>query len=386
MRSIYLLGKDTADEWRLVTQLGGNPNAFFRATQRIAWGLTQPGMIRVDVVDTARKLVASHGKAFPAHLYAAWVWRARDPDRAARDLETARALAIDHPQIGLLPTEAEWRLEPTPQVLVEIIPGRIWRVAHQFPMAGSPLLRDSVATVIKLGSGDVAILNPVAFDERIARAIAQLGTVRWLIVQGKGHSAFVEPARRQFPEALAVATEGHLRHQSAHHLTVDGVLGALALPAELERFPIAGHLFDEEMILDRPSKTLIAQDVIAFAGDVPAVSRMSAFAFGLVDPVGFASFSLLLWRSMPALHASLAALRTADIAHVLGAHGPIAPRAGDVERMHALIDHVRGISGLGHKAMLARVFAAQPGFPRDLLRYLKDSKGKPGARLSDSAA
>ena len=192
MRSIYLLGKDTQEEWRLVEQLGGSPNKFFRAAQRIAWGLTQPDLIRIDVLDTARKLVASHASQFPAHLYAAWVWRARDPDRAQRSLDDARALATpQHPLIGLLPTEAEWRAEPLPQRLVAIHPGRMWRVAHMFPMAGAPLLHNTIATVIKLGD-DLAIINPIAFEPAIAEQLRTLGNVRWLITQGKAHSLFVE--------------------------------------------------------------------------------------------------------------------------------------------------------------------------------------------------
>nr|MBA2539644.1 hypothetical protein [Deltaproteobacteria bacterium] len=140
MRSIHLLGKDTADEWRLVDQLGGAPNTFFQLAQRIAWGITQPDLIRVDLIDTARRLVASHGTAFPAHLFSAWVWRARDPERAARDLEVARGLATaDHALAYLLPTGAEWAMATSPQQLVEIHPGRMWRVAHAFPLVGAPL-------------------------------------------------------------------------------------------------------------------------------------------------------------------------------------------------------------------------------------------------------
>lgn len=389
MRSIFLLGKDTNDEWRLADQLGGSPNTFFRATQRIAWGVTQPDLIRVDVLDTAKKLVASHGSAFPAQLFAAWVWRARDPDRAERFLERARALASpDHPLIGLLPTDAEWRLDRAAQQLVTIHPERMWRVVHHFPMAGSPLLHDTIATVIRLASGELAIINPVAFEPAIAQQIRALGEVRWLISQGKGHSLFVEPSRVLFPGSIAIGTPGHLTHPSASHLRIDGVLGTAKLPDELAVLPIEGHLFEEVMLLDRPSKTLIAQDVFALAGDQPFVSRLYAFAWGSIEAVGYLSFSLLMWQSMPALHRSLAAVRGEPFAHVIGAHGVVAPRSGDALRVQALIDHTRGITNLGHKAMLARLFTTQPSFLRDLIVYLRSSKNQRGAQLraSHSAA
>lgn len=382
MRSIYLLGKDTQDEWRLVEQLGGSPNKFFRATQRIAWGLTQPDLIRVDLLETAKQLVASHGSQFPAHLYAAWVWRARDPARAQRSLDDARALATaDHPLLALLPTEAEWRVDAVPQRIVEIHPERMWRVAHLFPMAGAPLHHDTIATVVKLGD-DLAIINPVAFEPAIAAQLRRLGDVRWLITQGKGHSLFVEPTRLQFPGSIAIGTQGHLAHPSAAHLQLDGLLGTTSLPDELGVFPIAGHLFDEVMLVDRVSRTLIAQDVFALSGaEHSFVSRLYAFAWGSVEPLGYMSFSLLMWQSMPKLHASLAALRQEELAHVVGAHGTVAPRPGDIERVHAVIDFARGITTFGHRAMLGRLFAAQPSFLRDLILYLRSTKHHRGAQL-----
>ncbi len=388
MRSIYLLGKDTADEWRLYDTVGGSPKRFFQLAQRIAWGVTQPELIRVDLVATARKLVASHGSAFPAHLFAAWVWRARDPDRAERLLETARELATaDHPLVDLLPSAAEWQLAPVDQSWIEIHPGRMWRVPHLFPLAGAPFHTSSIATVIKLSSGDVAILNPVAFVDAIANRIAELGPVRWVISQGKGHSQFVASARKRFRGSLAIGTEGHLRHPSASHLTLDGLLEHTRLPDELHPISIDGHLFDEVMIVDRPTRTLIAQDVVGFSGGERSfVGRLYALAFGLVEPLGFASYSLMLWQKLPALYESFAKLRAADLAHVIGAHGPAAPRAGDLEALHLTLEHARGVGNLAHKALVARYFAAQPSFLRDLLRYMKASKGKAGAQLRESTA
>lgn len=385
MRSIYLLGKDTQDEWRLVETLGGSPNKFFRATQRIAWGLTQPDLIREDVIATAKKLVASHGSQFPAHLFEAWVWRARDPDRAERSLARARELATpDHPLIALLPTDAEWRIDRVPQRLVEIHPGRMWRVAHLFPMPGSPLQHNTIATIIKLGD-DLAIINPIAFEPAIALQLRALGNVRWLITQGKAHSLFVEPTRAQFPGSIALGTEGHLKHPSASHLELDGLLGRATLPDELAVIPIHGHLLEESALVDRPSNTLIVQDLVSISGaEHSFLSRLYAFAWGTEEPVGLAAFSLVMWQSMPKLHASLAALRSEAFAHVVGAHGTVEPRAGDVARTRAMLDYMLGVGSLGHKAMLGRLFAGQPATLRDLVVYLRSQKTQRGARLREA--
>jgi hypothetical protein len=88
-----------------------------------------------------------------------------------------------------------------------------------------------------------------------------------------------------------------------------------------------------------------------------------------------------MWQKLPKLQASLAALRAEDVAHVVAAHGTVAPRTGDIERVHALIDYTRGISNLEHKTMLARLFTTQPTFLRDLIVYLRSSKNLRGAQL-----
>jgi hypothetical protein len=141
------------------------------------------------------------------------------------------------------------------------------------------------------------------------------------------------------------------------------------------------------MILDRPSRTLISQDVVAFSADERTFpSRLYTFAFGLVDPLGFPSYSWMLWQNITALHKSMRALHDADFGHVIGAHGPIAPRSDDVAILRTAIEYTRGITPLAHKALLARYFATQPSFLRDLVRYLKASKGKLGARLRETTA
>lgn len=388
MRSIHLIGKDTADEWRFVETLGGPPHRFFQLAQRIAWGITQPDLVRVDVIETARRLVRSHGGAFPAHLYAAWVWRARDPDRAERCLETARTLASpEHPLWHLLPSQGEWALQHAPQALLEVVPGRLWRVAHAFPMLGGPLCTTTIATVVRASSGELAILNPVELSAAVAEEIAALGSVRWVISQGKSHSAFVDTVRRRFAGSLALGTEGHLRHPPASRVVFDGLLGNSRLPDDLELLPMRGHLGEEVLILDRPSKTLIAQDLASYgATDGPFVSRIYMFAFGIVDGIGFPSFSLPLWQAFGDVKASLVRVRDSGFEHVVAAHGVVAPRAGDADLLRASIDRALAIGNLEHKTMLARYFASQPTFLRDLIRYLRMHKGKRGARLRDPAA
>ncbi len=383
MRSIYLLGADTHTEWQLVDQLGGSPHRFFQLAPRIAWGIAQPDLVRVDVIDTARRLVRSHGTAFPAHLFDAWVWRVRDPDRAERALERARELvSADHPLAYLMPTDADWRCDPMRQELVEVAPG-IWRVAHHFPLAGAPFLQRSTMTLVRTTDGQLAMFNPVALDDEVAEAVSALGTVRWLISQGKAHGVFLDRMRRRFPGSIAIGTAGHLSHPSAAYLELDGILGRHALPEELELLPIDGHLLEEIAVLHRPSSTLIVQDLVMprAHGDGPWLGRLYSFTFGVIDRFGFPSYQLFMWRDVRAFHGSLRKLRDASFRHVATAHGPAPIADADARDLRDAVDQALAIGPFDHKLLLARVAAAQPGFVVDSLRYLRSTKNAAGARI-----
>lgn len=379
-----MLGADTQSEWQLIDQLGGAPNRFFQLAQRIAWGITQPDIVRVDVIESARALVRSHGSAFPAHLYDAWVWRARDPARADHALATARALATpDHPLGFLLPTPAEWRAETPLQQLVEVVPGAIWRVRHPFVMAGGPFHTHTTATIVRTVAGDLAIWNPVALDDTTADAIDKLGTVRWACSQGKAHNAFVEIARRRFPGAVALGTEGHLRHPAASHLQLDGLLGREALPAEFELIPIEGHLLEEIAVFHRPTSTLITQDLFTDRSDSATfVGRLYGFAWGVTQRVGFAAYATPMWTNVRKLHASVRTVRDTGFTRHATAHGPDdIESAAAIAVVRAALDHALGLSPAGHKLLVARYFAAQPGFLRDTIRYLRATRKPVGATM-----
>lgn len=383
MRSIYLLGADTQTEWQLVDLLGGPPNRFFQLAPRIAWGISQPDLVRIDVIECARRLVRSHGTAFPAHVFDAWVWRVRDPDRAERALERARALGgADHPLAYLLPSHAEWHAEPLQQTLVQVTPD-IWRVAHQFALAGAPFFYRSTATLVRTRDGDLAMFNPVALDAAVAEQIAALGTVRWLCSQGKAHSAFIEPVRRRFRDAVVLGTEGHLSHPPAAHLELDGILGRHALPVEFELLPIDGHLLEEVVVLHRPSATLIVQDLVmgAARSDTPWLGRLYSFTFGMIERLGFPSYQLFMWRDVRAFHTSLRKLRDSGFTRVAIAHGAAALADTDAQSLRAAFDEALDIGPLGHKLLLARVSAAQPSFVADSLRYLRATRNAVGARI-----
>jgi hypothetical protein len=380
-----MLGCDLDEEHRLYQMFGGSPGHFFQLAQRIAFGVTQPDLIRIDVVATARRMVERFPELFPAHLFHAWVWRGRDPEIAGRSLARARAFAPpEHPWRYLLPRDDEWRAERPRQQLIELVPDRVWRVPHLFSYAGSPLHGVSTASVVRLDDGAIAIINPVEMSVDVAREIEKLGRVRWICSQGKVHGRFVPIARRRFPGALALGTAGHLSHPGARGIDFDGLLGNMALPAELEVLSLRGHVLQEVELLHRPTGLLVTQDLIVHnrANDhTPFVNRLYGFAFGIIDRVGLPSFGAMMWQDLAPLQDDVRRILDSGFTRVTGAHWP-AVTDGDAAATRASLQFMLATSGFGHKSHLARYFMSQPTFLRDFVKYeLAVSSNRSGARL-----
>ncbi|MCC7537113.1 MAG: hypothetical protein IT379_12905 [Deltaproteobacteria bacterium] len=388
MRSVFLLGCDVDAERALEEPLGGDAARFFVLAQRAVWGMTQPDVVRANVDAALGALIRSHGGAFPAHLLAAWVWHDRDRSRADDALARARAMATPgHALAYLLPSDEAWRCVRPDQRLEEVVEGRMWRARHWLTMRGSTLLITSTATLVRTDGGDLLLVNPVALDGPTRDAIAALGPVRWIVTQGRAHSAHIDDARRAFPEATVLGTPGHLRHPPAAHVELDDVLGTYrGLPAELELLPIDGHVFREWLLVHRPTRTLIVQDLVGYGlpGDpATCVGRLYAFAFGLVHRIGLMSYSVAFWENLPALRDSLRRVRDTAFDQVVGAHWPIEPRRGDeVRAFREALELPLGLRRIDHVSLAARYFWSQPGFLVDLLRYQRaSSKVNAGARL-----
>jgi hypothetical protein len=389
VRSIAMLGLGLDDEHRLHDTFGGSPALFFQLAQRIAFGLQQPDLIRVDVLAAARTLIDRFPEVFAAHLFHAWAWRARDPERADRSLARARQLApADHPWSYLLPLPGEWGAKATPQELVALVPDRVWRVAHRFPFVGSPLLGISTTTIVRTSDGALAIVNPVALAEDVAAEIEKLGRVRWIISQGKVHSGGVNVTRARFPHARALGTHGHLSHPPARGVVFDGLLGNMAMSDELELYPVRGHALEEVEILHRPTGTLIVQDLVLYnraTADTPFINRLYGFAFGLIDRIGMPSFGTMMWQQLDRMQDDVRRILDSGYSRIVGAHWAAVPSSSeraDVLASHDVFELVLATSGLGHKLQLARYVAWQPTFIRDFVKYqLALGANRRGAQL-----
>ncbi|MCA9523252.1 MAG: DUF4336 domain-containing protein [Myxococcales bacterium] len=179
-------------------------------------------------------------------------------------------------------------------------------------------------TVIALPGGALMLHSPIAIDERLADEIAALGEVRYIVAPNALHHLFVAAAVARYPAAELWAA-GRLaskkpRLQIVHRLD-------RALPATwaetLQTLPIRGaETIDETLFLHRPSRTLVATDLVMNMREYP--TRRSRLFFKLVGTYRRLAVSRL-WRlyttDKRALRASRAAVLELDFDRLLMAHG-----------------------------------------------------------------
>jgi hypothetical protein len=119
-------------------------------------------------------------------------------------------------------------------------------------------------SVLPLASGTLALVSPIPIDDALARELASLGEVRFLIAPSLLHHLYLGAASERYPNARVLAPPG-LRAKRPE-LGIDGTLDA-ALPDELagsvDVVQIAGApAFGEYVFCHRPSRTLVVTDLV----------------------------------------------------------------------------------------------------------------------------
>jgi hypothetical protein len=382
MNSIVFTGLDRTHEGTVREALGGPPRKFFVLAQRIAWGITQSDLIKVDVPQQCRNLVRLYPNTPASHLYDAYRLRAEEHPGADEKLARARALAGGgHPLDFLLPTDAEWAGEVPEQKLVNVVPDRVWRVSGYHPMRGCSLPAQSTSTLIRTAAGELVILNPLPYRPPVRKEIDALGPVVALEVQGKAHSKHVESSAAAFPEAKVFGSRGHLSHPPAAHLSFDSILAGEgpALSDEIEEILVEGSELEEVLLLHRPSGLLVVQDLIAAnlsSQRGPSfLGRLYYFAFGLIDRIGCLAYMPMMWSDLPRFQQGIRRVLDSGYTNVVGAHwGTELITASQTRQFTDVLRWLSELGGMAHKGILVRYFAAQPTFLRDLIRYKRATR------------
>jgi hypothetical protein len=130
-----------------------------------------------------------------------------------------------------------------------------------------PLGFSTRMTVIQLGTADLVLHSPVAFNNRLADDLNTMGKVRHLISPNQFHYAHIGEWSRAFPDAITWASPGVRRRARARGIEIEfkrdlGADAPVDWSDEIDQLRIPGGYFGEVVFFHKESRTLIVTDTI----------------------------------------------------------------------------------------------------------------------------
>jgi hypothetical protein len=324
---IYL-GSDIAHENDIVRAVGKDVSSLHVRAQRVAWGILMGERLGVDLDKEVDTLLARHHDEPMAHVTAAIARSSQGRnDDAAKHLERAREQSRpDHPWHSLVERAQSLSTHEHVQRLEETEVDRVYRVAAVRALAGIDSANINVATFIRMKSGELTCINPVAMTDDIVARVKALGDVTNVIAPAKYHNENVRSALAAFPKAKAWGVPGHEGYDLVKDIPFTGLLrdDAPLFPGEIDQITMHGLDLGDVWLLDRASKSLLVTDAIL----APAKDYMTPFAafyrwaWGLDGrDLAIPSYQPPMWKDLKAYQASVRRAFEQDFVNVASNHG-----------------------------------------------------------------
>jgi len=196
----------------------------------------------------------------------------------------------------------------------------------------SPLPRRM--TVFVLRSGSLAIHSVVRMRENDMRDLEALGDVRWILVPNTFHCSEAGWYRSRYPESRLLVPARGRKALEAKVGRIDGTYEddwPEELAGDLDVACTAGFKLEEAVFLHRPSRTLIATDLVfnQHGEDFPTLRRWVLTAAGAMNRFGPTRlFRYVFTTDRRALAESLRPVFDWDYDRVIMSHGRILEGGG----------------------------------------------------------
>lgn len=213
----------------------------------------------------------------------------------------------------------------TARSLEVFVPEALW-LRDYFVRLGGARFKARM-TVIKLGSGELVVHSPCAFDESLTAEVAELGRVAAIVAPGNFHWLNVHSCQRAFPDAVTYVCPGV--EKRAKHLKFHFVLGDEAPPlwrAELSQVSLQGtRVMREVAFFHQGSRTLILVDLVEnFTEHTPGTNlllRILFRALGMWNHPGPAPEYRFAWGDKAKVRGCMERILAWDFDRVILSHG-----------------------------------------------------------------
>jgi hypothetical protein len=212
--------------------------------------------------------------------------------------------------------------------LQAFIAGQIWLYSYPVTYIGIELY--ARMTVIRLDDGKLMLHSPCEIDDRMRRALLELGEVAYIVAPGTFHYLHVPSAQAAFPEAGTFICPGLESKRPDMHF--DWLLGDSAPAIWADQFDqvlVRGSRWIREVaFFHRRTRTLILVDLIEkFTDATPHVDWKLKLWWKLVFHMWNAAKPApeyqLGWSDKKAARASLRRILQWDFERVIVAHGDL---------------------------------------------------------------
>ncbi|MEO1403880.1 MAG: DUF4336 domain-containing protein [Cyanobacteria bacterium J06635_1] len=186
-------------------------------------------------------------------------------------------------------------------------------------------------TVIRLESGDLAVISPIRLSDDLQNQIDSLGRVRHIIAPNLFHYLFASDFKATYPQASFWAVPGLLEKRP--ELPIDRIIpgdsGCLLGEIDYAHFagfntlaPSGSANLGEYALFHRGSSTLILTDTaFHFDAQFPWAIRLAARVLGSYDQLGPSWLERLASRDKVLLRQSVKKILSWDFRRVIVAHG-----------------------------------------------------------------
>jgi len=179
-------------------------------------------------------------------------------------------------------------------------------------------------TVVRLENGGLWLHSPIKAEDDLKAAVAKLGPVEFLVAPNCFHHFFVGGWKRAFPKAKLLAAPGLAEKRPK--LAIDGTLGDAPDPAWGDAFDQTlfegAPKLNEVVFLHRPSRTLIATDLIFNLTSFPNwTTRFFATMFGTRRGPAVSRLFKMVTRDKAAARRSLDRILSWEFDRIVMAHG-----------------------------------------------------------------
>lgn len=186
-------------------------------------------------------------------------------------------------------------------------------------------------TVIRLQSGELAVISPIKLSDALKNQIDGLGKVGHIIAPNLFHYLFASDCKAAYPDAIFWAVPGLQAKQPTLPIdkVIEGESGCLFNELDYASFrgfktlvPSGVANLGEYAFFHRGSSTLVLTDTaFHFDRQFPGPIRLAAWVLGSYDQVGPSWLERLASRDKALLRQSVKKILSWDFRRVIVAHG-----------------------------------------------------------------